>query len=439
MNFKVRKIRKTKKENPFLSFLKKRKKFLIFCGIGILAIAGVSSALKGVFSEGDRRPIFSFSLLKTDQYNHTNILLLGVAGKSEEGGHLSDSIMIASIDPDRPSISLLSLPRDLYIPSKIGERKINEIYAAAQYKYGEKKGLDIIKSAVSDFTDTDIHHAAVIDFQIFSDVIDLLGGIDIFVPEDIVDPFYPDENYGYQTFTIRKGLQNLSGETALKYARSRKTSSDYNRARRQQEIFLAMRRKFESEGLASNSGKLSEIYDIFRRRVNTDIGLKQMFSLSKIGMGIDYGDIVSSVLNDDPNQKGGLLFTPAKEFYGGQFVLLPEDIEDTKHFMHLVLHEPDVLLENAQVSVLNGSNQEGKAGKLGARLRRMGFHVIEIGNYDSETEVPQNIFKDFRGKSFPLTEKFLKKIIPFGNTERVDPALVNPNDLIDLQIILGRN
>ena len=174
-------------------------------------------------------------------------------------------------------------------------------------------------------------------------------------------------------FVVRKGLQTFDGKTALKYVRSRKTSSDYQRAKRQQEITLSIRRKIEAQGWASNAGKIRQFYDIFRRRVNTDIRLKQMFALASIGMGIDYGDVVSSVLNDDLTQKGGLLFTPAKEFYGGQFVLLPEDMIDTKVFISLVLHQPDILLENAQISILNGSGTEGQAGKLGHACDEWGF------------------------------------------------------------------
>ncbi|WP_321490395.1 LCP family protein [uncultured Hyphomonas sp.] len=180
----------------------------------------------------------------------------GLLEKTEQGGHLSDSIMIVSINPVRPSISVLSLPRDLYISSKVGDRKINEIYAAAQYKHGEPKGLEIVKDAISKFTGIEIHYGAVVDFALFRDSVDLLGGVDVFVPQDINDEHYPDENFGYQTFVIRRGLQHLNGDMALKYARSRKTTSDYDRARRQQDLTLAIRQKIESNGWGR---KFSEI------------------------------------------------------------------------------------------------------------------------------------------------------------------------------------
>jgi LCP family protein required for cell wall assembly len=440
MNFKVRKIKttKTKKKNIFsliIVWCQKNKKLAISLVVILLLLGG--RFVFETFNVGKIKTprIFSSGPLKTGKNGHTNILLLGVAGKTKEGGHLSDSIMLASIDPERPSISMLSFPRDLFVSSKVGNRKINEIYAAAQYKYGEEKGIEITKKALEDFAGIEIQYAAVVDFDIFQDGIDLLGGVDIFVPKDIIDPFYPDGEYGFETFVVRKGLQHFDGETALKYARSRKTTSDYDRAKRQQDLALAIRTKIEANGWADNLSKLREFYDVFRRRVNTDLGLIEMSALAKLGMGIDYGDIVSAVLNDDPGQNGGLLYAPAREFYNGQFVLLPKSKKDNQKFIELTLIDPDILLENAQISILNGPGEEGKAGKLGRRLRRLGFHVAEIDNYKTDN-VAESFVQVFTEQ--PKTMKFLnefiklKKIIP-------QTTVMEGDGIIDIQIILGKD
>ena len=439
MNFKVRKIKPAKKSPSRLALLwkwiKKNKKFL---GILLLAIfAGFSArAAYEYFSVGEISTprLFSKGALKTDSNGHTNILLLGVAGKSKEGGHLSDSIMLVSINPKIPSISMLSFPRDLFVESKVGNRKINEVYAAAQYKYGEKKGLEIAKKAIEKFAGIEVHYGAVVDFDIFSDGIDLLGGVDLFVPQEIIDPFYPDGKYGFETFVVRKGLQHFDGKTALKYARSRKTSSDYARAKRQQDIALAIRSKIEANGWSENLGKLREFYDVFRRRINTDLDLVEMSALAKLGSEIDYGDILSAVLNDDPTQNGGLLYPPAREFYKGQFVLLPRSKRDARKFIDLILIHPETLLENAQISVLNGSGKEGLAGKLGSRLRRLGFHVAEIANYDSDEEVTKTFVKIFAKK--PRTIDFIKNYLGIKN---IDPQITPTDDIIDIQIVLGKD
>lgn len=439
MNFKVRKI-KTDRKNETKSFLawnfiKNNRKFIFIFLVIILAVFSVRAVYES-FSTGDIKTprIFSNGPLKTDKNGRTNLLLLGVAGATKEGGHLSDSIMLVSVDPKRPSISILSFPRDLHVSSKVGNRKINEVYAAAQYKYGEKKGLEITKNALENFAGIQIQYAAVVDFDIFQDGIDLLGGIDIFVPKDIVDPFYPDGKYGFETFVVRKGLQHFDGETALQYARSRKTSSDYARAKRQQDIALAIRTKIESNGWSNNLSKLREFYDVFRRRVNTDLGIIEMSALAKIGSKIDYGDIISHVLNDDPTQSGGQLYPPAREFYNGQFVLLPRSKTDNKKFIDLTLIHPEILLENAQISVLNGSGEEGLAGKLGMRLRRLGFHIAEISNYDSDKVVEKSFVKIFSQK--PLTINFLKNYIGIKN---INTEITPSDDVIDIQIVLGKD
>lgn len=431
MNFVQRPIQNPKK--PFPPVLK-----WILIGLVLAATfwGGVTAVRSGVLGEKVRR-VVSLNPLKTDTNGHTNLLLLGVAGEMEQGGHLSDSIMIVSINPTRPSISVLSLPRDLYVSSKVGDRKINEVYAAAQYKHGEAKGLEVTKDAISKFTGIEIHYAAVVDFALFEDGIDLLGGVDVFVPQDINDEHYPDTNFGYQTFVVRRGLQHFSGDMALKYARSRKTTSDYDRARRQQDLALSIRQKIESNGWVENTHKLREFYDLFRRKVNTDIDLTTLLALTKIGMGIDYGDIVSAVLNDDPTQRGGLLYAPAREFYNGQFVLLPFSMADTQAFLDLVLIHPEVLLENAQIAVLNGTTEEGLASKTASQLRRLGFHVIEVGNHETETgnDVAVTFLEEAPIANTPGTKKFLEQFFDVAITKTSED--IQDESLIDLRLVLG--
>ncbi len=437
MNFRVHKIRNRRRQpRDFKRFLTK-KVLRILLGIGVLIgvfTAGVWAVKSGVFGTAPQK-ILSLTPLETDTNGHTNILLLGVAGSTEEGGHLTDSMMIVSVNPDKPSVSILSLPRDLYLSSNIGEHKINAIYALARAKHGDKKGLEIIKRAISSFTGVDIHYAAVVDFALFEEGIDLIGGVEVFVPQDIEDDRYPGPNYSYQTFVVRKGIHIFDGKTALKYARSRKSSSDYDRARRQQDLILAMQKKLESMGWAENAQKIRQFYDLFRRKVNTDVGLTEIMALGKIAMDIDFADITSFVLNDDPSQPGGLLYTPAKEFYNGQFVLLPDDIEDTRTFMKLVLSDPDIHQEDTQIVILNGTGREGIAGTLAGRIRQMGFHVFDVGNADEEN-IDHSYIKVYNSKK-KKTLDFLQQFLDVGNIQQVDPALIPAGNLIDLEIVLG--
>ncbi|HEY5714080.1 MAG TPA: LCP family protein [Candidatus Gracilibacteria bacterium] len=442
MNFKVKSIKKKKKvdERPFLA--KKRAKILGAIAVLFLVTWGVKAMMGHDVSKGARL-LFAPSPLKSDQYGKTNFVLLGVGGKMEEGGRLSDSIMIASLDTKKGSLALLSLPRDLFVSSPVGERKLNEVYAAARFKAdgNDIKGLAAVKKALSDFTGVDIHYSAVINFRLFADIIDGLGGVEVFVPKDIVDPFYPDDDYAYQTFVIRKGKHELDGETALKYARSRKTTSDYDRAQRQQTILQAMIRKALDINLLGDKQKVQDFFELYKQNISSDLNLVEVLGLAKILIGVSFShdDLVSHVLNDDPTQPGGLLYTPAKEFYGGHFVLLPQSLSDTQLFLHMTLDEPEILQEKAQIGVLNGSKEGGLASENAARLRRLGFIVIEIGNFESETPVFRTYVRDYTDGGKRKTLKSLNELYDFYKVEKVPPEAIPEDNLLDFEIIIGTN
>ncbi len=445
MSFKKKRIKSSNKKKflkKTLTWIRSKRTALVTLAIVLTSIFAVRAMVlgTGVFSNNGAS-LLSIMPLKQDDFGHTNILFLGVAGDNEEGGNLSDSIMVISINPKNPAASFLSVPRDLFISSDVGDRKINEIYALARHKGGDKKGLETVKKAMTKFTGVDIHYAAVIRFSVFEEVVDALDGVDIFVPQGIQDPFYPADNYAYQTFIVRKGMNHFDGKTALKYARSRKTTSDYDRANRQQDLLMAMRKKAVDQGVLTDMEKLKRFYQIFKKNINTDIGIPQLISLAKVAVTIDYKNSVTAVLNDNPSTKDGFLYTPAREFYGGQFVLLPENFRDTQLYMRLVLGKPHILLENAQISVLNGSMTQGLAKKTAIRLRRFGFHVIETGNYDTSKPVFRTFINNQSGDKTYATAKMLSEILeaelvaPIETEDRGD--LLSDEDLIDIQIVLG--
>ena len=446
--FKVKKIRK--KKGPWAWWhhlkevlgLKTLRLMVAVLAASLFLMSGVVALQYGWLSdEGPNRIIPKFTVLDSDQ-GHTNILLLGVAGKNEEGGNLSDSIMLVSINGEKGTVSLLSLPRDLYLESQVGARKVNEIYAAARFKNGDEAGIEIIKDAISRFAGIPVHYAAVVNFAVFEEVVDELDGIKMFVPEDIVDPYYPDDNYGYQTFIVRKGIQQLDGDMALKYARSRKTSSDYSRAKRQQDLLFAIKEKAKESGVLFQPNVLKSVYESFKDNVNTDLGLPQILALAKLASGVEYDGLVSAVLNDDPVNRGGLLYAPAREFYNGQFVLLPQNLKDTQKFIELTLITPEVLLENAQIAVLNGSRISGLASQMALRLRRLGFHVIETGNYDSNEPVFRSFYEPVSDRPSPKTELFLQNYLelsaPLPTLEaNAEAEPTSDNGVVDLNVVLG--
>jgi len=397
--------------------------------------------------------------LPTDLHGRTNVLVLGVAGDSEEGGLLTDSIMVVSLDVKKGSFNSLSLPRDLYVHSPLGDSKINEIYSRL-YALGLRKflpptpegrepvraatglaALDITREQVAEFLQMEIHYGAVINFQVFEKIIDELGGIDLFIPEDIEDPYYPTDNYGFQTFTIRRGIQHLDGATALKYVRSRKTTSDYNRSKRQQMVLRAIADKALSAQIITDIGKIKRFFYLYRQNVVTDIDIGTGIALATVMAGSDPTQGHREVLSNDPSVTGGLLYAPGLEKYDGQFVLIPENEEDIPFFVHLNLLDTSTLDEKAQIIAQNATKKEGHAWETESRLRQMGFLLSKSVNYEKKEgeKIPVVQLKDITQEN-PKTRKFLIQWLGISDSDVIDvEPLDRPKNITeDFEIILGR-
>lgn len=401
--------------------LKKRQKVLQFMGqhfiwtaILLVGFVGIAKATYNVITLAEnvsvKEIVFSaFSeKIVTDEDNHTNILLLGTGGVEHNGGTLTDTIIVASIDHDNHSASMLSIPRDLYIEVEelYGGNRINsivELYAENQIytnglseKMAYERGYELLRTTVSEILDIPIHYYAEVDFNGFIEIVDAIGGIDVDIEKAIVDPYYPlaDGTIGYQTFTIDEGPQHLDGETALKYVRSRKTTSDFDRAERQQQVLEAMKEKALSVGVLGNPGKLKNIYDAISQNFRTDLEWDEMIYLAKIAEKFSSDRVSTWVLNDNPLSTGGFLYTPERELYGGAYVLVPyvSDFSDIQTFAKLVLKHSEVHGEGLSFQLLNGTKINGVATETLYYLIRFGFDVIHYGNaVNRETQITRAI------------------------------------------------
>ena len=243
----------------------------------------------------------------------TNILILGIDKRPGEGNTVrTDTILLLRSDPSTPHLTLLSIPRDLWvtIPNR-GEERINTAHF-----YGELEapgsGLDRAAETVAVNFDIPVHRSLRLDFDAFRSVIDAAGGIEVDVPTRIVDNEYPTEDYGTMRIEIPAGPQLMDGETALQYVRSRHGSSDFDRAARQQQIVLALAKK-----LASPSGLvfLPRVYYAYQNAVETDLSLRDLFRLAATWQMMGDEDPETIVI-------GGALVTPYRTPNGAS-VLLP--------------------------------------------------------------------------------------------------------------------
>mgnify|MGYP000868887061 CR=1 FL=1 len=172
------------------------------------------------------------------------VLVMGLDRRPNETGlaYRTDTMMLISLDRDTNSLGVLSIPRDLYVevPGYNTLQRINSAMVLGelqQVNYGPSLAMQTVQYNFG----IPVHNFIAMDFQAVTDLVDVLGGIDVEVPYDIVDYEYPDMNFGYDPLILRAGLQHLDGQTALKFARTRHGDNDFERARRQQIVLYALR------------------------------------------------------------------------------------------------------------------------------------------------------------------------------------------------------
>ncbi len=344
--------------------------------------------------------------LPTDSNGFTNVLLLGEGDNDHSGIDLTDTLMVASLDPTKTkSAVLLSIPRDTYVLSteKMGKDRINSLFRNYKNSLRHKgmkapeasgEALKQLTTEIGTLLGIQIHGAVKVNFSGFEQAIDALGGIDIDVPSDIVDTEYPGPNYSYETFQIAKGPQHLDGATALKYARTRHSTSDFSRSGRQQQIITAAAKKVKEGGMIKNAGKLTELLNIMSKNVQSTFGARELLGLADMGKKIDTSRIISMQINDQSGLyggsigPGGFLYSPPRDQFDGAAVLLPVSVPEfpvtwkqIQKLTFLLFTKRDVFISPPTVTVLNAGAKQGLAGKIGGELYRYGLNVLNTRNY----------------------------------------------------------
>lgn len=225
-----------------------------------------------------------------------DVLILG-----NNGSH-TDSILVASINEEKEKVSLFSIPRDLYVNG----RRINEYYSYY--------GIEQMSRMVEVVTGLHMDHYLQVDMSGFVEIVDIVGGLDVYVPESIYDGLYPNGHGGYSAYSIEAGQHHMGGEEALKYARSRKSTSDFDRSERQQSITAALRTKVLQLNSVMDLKELSQIFQMALGSATSDMDLLdlvgfyydyQEYDLNK-GFGLTSGNYLYSLIN----QSGAYILLP---------------------------------------------------------------------------------------------------------------------------------
>ncbi len=230
-----------------------------------------------------------------------NILVMGIDRRPGEPFiSRTDTMMLMSIDTESLEASILSIPRDLYviIPG-IGRDRINTAFVYGSAGNNPAGGAELAKQTVEYNLGVPVHYYVMVDFNAVTQGIDTLGGIDVNVPYEIYDPMFPDMNYGYDPLYIAAGLQHFDGTTALKYARTRHQDNDFNRARRQQQVIMAVRDKILGLGATSMIEQAPNLLQQLNQSYRTDLSLNDVISLGRAASEIPSENIRSEVLDQN--------------------------------------------------------------------------------------------------------------------------------------------
>ncbi len=366
-----------------------------------------------------------------------NILFLGIDRRDNDPGPWrTDTMILFSIDPISKTASMLSIPRDLWVslPGYNMEERINAAHVYGdQYNY-PGGGPAYAKKAVQYNLGIPVHYYVRIDFNGFIKIVDTIGGIDVDVPREITDYDYPTPDNGTTFLHIDAGRQHMNGDLALKYARTRHDSSDIDRARRQQQVIMAVRDKVLS--LNFPLARIPEQLRILGDSVQTDMNLEEFYAVAQASRQIPTANIRPGVIDEN-------MVVPWKTPQGWD-VLIPqrERIRDLVNELFPVptpqaslgpLGDRDRLgQEAARIEVQNGTQSAGLASQIATDLRSNGYNVVGYGNAD-RFDYPETVIVYYTDKKY--TVESLKAALKVPDSHVVHQTA--PSSDVDIRVILG--
>lgn len=245
-----------------------------------------------------RRPMH----VSSDADQLINIIVLGSDQRPNDYGHRTDVMLLVSINPDTQMVKLLSFPRDLYV--YIPGWRVDRINVA-----DAKGGPEMVADTIRYNFGLQIDHWVRVDFSGFTRIVNALGGIDVQVGGRLQDECG-------RVWSYSPGVYHMDGFQALCYARMRKTTGDFDRLRREQELALAL---FDKVLSINGLKQIPELYRQYRGFVETNLDLADVISLVPAAVHVA-GDPSAIQRYDIGPEMGSLWRVPVS----GASVILPE-------------------------------------------------------------------------------------------------------------------
>ncbi|MDH4145237.1 MAG: LCP family protein [Acidimicrobiia bacterium] len=342
-------------------------------------------------------------------------------GDQEFSGHRSDTIMLARVDPEAATISLLSIPRDLYVPIA-GSDTVDRVNSA----YNE--GPQVLVDTIVQYLGVPVNHYVEVDFNGFKGLVDVLDGVPIYFDRPM-----RDEQTGLDIGEV--GCWNLNGDQALAFARSRSLevydddvgfwrtdpTADLGRISRQQLFLRKAMDKAAQLGLG-DVGKLNSLVNVATDNVSFDAGLSITESVGLARQFVERGG--------DGIRPYALPVEPMTSPEGAAVLrLLESDAEPTLDVFRgvtAVIAEP-LRPDQVSLQVLNGTGISGQAGEAASRLETHGFTVTSVGdapNPRSTTAI-----------EYPPGEREAAELV--AGTLRGEATLTERSDAVALTLVTG--
>lgn len=390
------------------------------------------------------------SLLKGEGDGRVNILLLGIGGDGHDGPDLTDTMILASVDPVNNKAVLLSIPRDLWVkmPNNYegNYQKINAAYEAGKYNYlghdddsntNQQAVFAGFKSAdevVSQVLGVSINYNVLVNFQAFKQAVGTVGGITVDVPTELYDPTIAWENGGNPVIA-EPGVQTFNGSQALLYVRSRETTSDFARAQRQRAVLVAIKQKVLTLGTFANPVKDSQLASAFGDNIVTDLSLSDGLRLYDIGKQISNSSIASIGLADPPNNyittgtmDGLSIDEPTAGLYNYSAI---------QAFVRGQLPDGYIIKENAQIMVLNGTTMPGLATNEAALLKSYGYNIGTVADAPTQTYA-KTVIVDLSKGVDKYTKNYLQQRFGVSTVTKLPGSSITPGSA-KFVIILGQD
>ena len=358
-----------------------------------------------------------------------NFLLIG-SDKRPGSSYRTDTLVIAVVWPKEGQVSLISIPRDLwiYIPT-VGMQRINTAYQSGEITGYAGGGPGLLKDTIAYNLGIRIDHTAMVEFDGFRRIVDTLGGVDVpiscaYTDWRLIDPSYDPENENnWWLYTVGPGQVHMDGDLALWYARSRSKSNDFDRGRRQQEVIRTI---FAKALQTDTFSKIPQLYNDFSSTIVTDLGLADLLRMSPYALNFTNANI-----------RGYYIRPPYVSSWttpGGAMVLLPNEAEMNQMLIEATtLSTYAVERKTIKVDVQNGASFDTLDALAASRLNYAGYQTT-ISNADRR-DYASSIIVDFTPGQDPNQRQTIISTLNLYSANVI--SLPDANSPVQYRVLLG--